>query len=145
MSAARLFSSERKNTSTRHGNHLMARGDRPNYDKEKMGLYNTSVIPSFCSGSDHRLLRAEIRFDHRLEKNTCHGPKGRKQFALDGQDLLNEALSHYDCCVVEDPNEDYELLLRGLRICSDLASLPHSSRNARTSAKTRRRRKEKKL
>ena len=65
-------------------------------------------------------------FDHRLEMNTCHRPKGRKQVAQD-EDLL-KALSHYDWRVVEDPNEDYELLLRGLRSCAVLASLPHKQK-----------------
>ncbi|VDL84578.1 unnamed protein product [Nippostrongylus brasiliensis] len=59
-------------------------------------LYDTSVVPSFCSGSDHRLLRAKIRFDHHLEKNTCHRPKGWEQ-AVFNEDLLNKALSFYDC------------------------------------------------
>ena len=57
-----------------------------------------------------------------MEKNTCHRPNGRKKVTLD-EDLLNEALPHYDRRVVEDPTEDYELLLRGLRSCADLDSL----------------------
>ncbi|KAE9412721.1 hypothetical protein Angca_010143, partial [Angiostrongylus cantonensis] len=31
-------------------------------------LLDTSVVPSFCTGSDHRLLRAKIRFSRKLEK-----------------------------------------------------------------------------
>ncbi|KAE9417140.1 hypothetical protein Angca_008153, partial [Angiostrongylus cantonensis] len=33
-------------------------------------LLGTSVVPSFCTGSDHRLLRAKIRFSRKLEKNS---------------------------------------------------------------------------
>ncbi|WKX93957.1 hypothetical protein Q1695_011319 [Nippostrongylus brasiliensis] len=95
-----------------------------------------AVAPSFCSESDQRLLQAKIRFDHHLEKNTCHRPKGRKQAVFD-EDLLNDALSLYDWRVAEDPTEDYELLLKGLRTCADAASLSLSSRNARISSNTK--------
>ncbi|VDL80292.1 unnamed protein product [Nippostrongylus brasiliensis] len=87
------------------------------------------LVPSCCSGSDHRLLRAKIRFDHRLEKNTCHRPKGRKQAVFD-EELLNGALSIYDWRVAEDLTKDYELLLKGLRACAVAASLSLSSNAA---------------
>ena len=90
-----------------------------------------------CSGSDHRLLRAKIRFDHRLEKNTCYRPKGRKQVALDEDFLNGSTIPHYEWRVVEDPTEDYELLLRDMRTCAELASLLYSSRKVRISAITR--------
>ncbi|VDO86719.1 unnamed protein product [Heligmosomoides polygyrus] len=41
-------------------------------------LLDTSVVPSFCTGYDHRLIRAKIRFDHKLEKSACYRSKGRK-------------------------------------------------------------------
>ncbi|VDP55855.1 unnamed protein product [Heligmosomoides polygyrus] len=41
-------------------------------------LLDTSVVPSFCTGSDHRLLRAKIRFDHKMEKSACYRSKGSK-------------------------------------------------------------------
>ncbi|VDL84307.1 unnamed protein product [Nippostrongylus brasiliensis] len=99
-------------------------------------LYDASVVQSFCGESGQRLLRAKIRFDHHLEKNTCHRPKGRKQAVFD-EDLLNDALSLYDWRVAEDPTVDYELLLKGLRTCANAASLSLSSRNARISLNTK--------
>ncbi|KAE9418771.1 hypothetical protein Angca_006709, partial [Angiostrongylus cantonensis] len=35
-------------------------------------LLDTPVVPSFCTGSDHRLLRAKIQFSRKLEKNSLH-------------------------------------------------------------------------
>ncbi|KAE9412852.1 hypothetical protein Angca_008685, partial [Angiostrongylus cantonensis] len=38
-------------------------------------LLDTSVVLSFCSGSNHRLLPAKIRFSRKLEKNSLHRPR----------------------------------------------------------------------
>ncbi|KAK6735574.1 hypothetical protein RB195_018657 [Necator americanus] len=35
-------------------------------------LLDISVVPSFCSGCDHRLLRAKIRLSHTMEKKICY-------------------------------------------------------------------------
>uniref|UniRef100_A0A0K0D4C4 Endo/exonuclease/phosphatase domain-containing protein n=1 Tax=Angiostrongylus cantonensis TaxID=6313 RepID=A0A0K0D4C4_ANGCA len=40
-------------------------------------LLDTSVAPSSCTGSDHRLFRAKIRFSRKLEKNSFHRPRGK--------------------------------------------------------------------
>ncbi|KAK6767092.1 hypothetical protein RB195_026503 [Necator americanus] len=60
-------------------------------------LLDVSVVPSFCSGSDHRLLRAKIRLSHTMEKNICYRQRRRKEVV-------------YDDCVLEDSlsQEDYE-------------------------------------
>ncbi|VDL77230.1 unnamed protein product [Nippostrongylus brasiliensis] len=73
---------------------------------------------------------------HITSKNICHRPKGRKQAVFD-EDLLNDAISLYDWRVAEDPTEDYELLLKGLRTCADAASLSLSSRNASIPSNTK--------
>ncbi|KAK6764742.1 hypothetical protein RB195_024899 [Necator americanus] len=56
-------------------------------------LLDVSVVPSFCSGSDYRLLRAKIRLDHTMakwmEKNICYRQRRRKEVV-------------YDDCVLED-------------------------------------------
>ncbi|KAK6018885.1 hypothetical protein OSTOST_15498 [Ostertagia ostertagi] len=41
-------------------------------------LCDVAVVPSFCTGSDHRLLRAKIRLSTRLEKRALHRPKTRR-------------------------------------------------------------------
>ncbi|KAK6728367.1 hypothetical protein RB195_005798 [Necator americanus] len=52
-------------------------------------LLDVSVVPSFCSGSDHRLLRAKTRLSHTMEKNICYRQRRRKEVV-------------YDDCVHED-------------------------------------------
>ncbi|VDL66659.1 unnamed protein product [Nippostrongylus brasiliensis] len=69
-------------------------------------------------------------------KNTHCRPKERKQAVFD-EDLLNDVLSSYDWRVAEDLIEDYELLLKGLRMCADAASLSLSRRNDRISSNTK--------
>ncbi|KAK6744593.1 hypothetical protein RB195_011365 [Necator americanus] len=51
-------------------------------------LLDASVVQSFCSGSDQRLLRAKIRLSHTIEKNICYRQRRRKKV--------------YDDCILED-------------------------------------------
>ncbi|KAK6734871.1 hypothetical protein RB195_018200 [Necator americanus] len=94
LSAARLF----------HGNSLFMKKDHrrwtwesPNgatraeidhiLTNQRWCLLDVSVVPSFCSGSDHykrmvllrRLLRAKIRLSHTMEKNICYRQRRRKK------------------------------------------------------------------
>ncbi|KAK6733925.1 hypothetical protein RB195_017596 [Necator americanus] len=46
-------------------------------------LLDVSVVPSFCSGSDHRLLRAKIRLSHTMEKNICYRQRRTKVVVYD--------------------------------------------------------------
>ncbi|KAK6735581.1 hypothetical protein RB195_018661 [Necator americanus] len=46
-------------------------------------LLDVSVVPSFCSGSDHRLLRAKIRLSHTMEKNICYKRQKRNEVVYD--------------------------------------------------------------
>uniref|UniRef100_A0A7I4Z0J3 Endo/exonuclease/phosphatase domain-containing protein n=1 Tax=Haemonchus contortus TaxID=6289 RepID=A0A7I4Z0J3_HAECO len=89
----------------------------------KWCLLDVGVVPSFCSGSDHRLLRAKIRFSHKLEKISQHRAKSSKHAVYDG-DVLNDVLSRYDWQVLDDPTEDYDALVRGLLSCAEQAKLP---------------------
>ncbi|KAK6762664.1 hypothetical protein RB195_023399 [Necator americanus] len=85
-----------------------------------------SVVPSFCSGSDHRLLRAKIRLSHTMEKNICYRQRRRKEVVYDDC-VLEDSLSQGDWHIEEDPKVDYEMLLRGLRVCAERASKPRTT------------------
>ncbi|KAK6749844.1 hypothetical protein RB195_002073 [Necator americanus] len=92
LSAARLF----------HGNSLFMKKDHRR-------------------GSDHRLLRAKIRLSHTIEKNICYRQRRRKEVVYDDC-VLEDSLSQGDWHIEEDPNVDYEMLLRGLRASAERAS-----------------------
>ncbi|KAK6744137.1 hypothetical protein RB195_011071 [Necator americanus] len=89
-------------------------------------LLDISAVPSFCSGSDHRLLRAKIRLSYTMEKNICYRQRRRKEVVYDDC-VLEDSLSHGDWHIEEDPNVDYEMLLRGLRACAERASKPRTT------------------
>lgn len=99
-------------------------------------LFDVSVVPSFCTGSDHRLLRAKIRFSRKLAKDCFHRANAQKRVVYD-ENILNDALSQYDWQIKEDPTEDYELLLQGLRTCADVASIPRPRSSDRISTSTK--------
>ncbi|KAK6763479.1 hypothetical protein RB195_023977 [Necator americanus] len=128
LSAARLF----------HGNSLFMKKDHRRWTWESPNgatraeidhiltnrrwcLLDVSVVPSFCSGSDHRLLRAKIRLSHTMEKNICYRQRRRKEVVYDDC-VLEDSLSQGDWHIEEDPNVDYEMLLSGLRACAERAS-----------------------
>ncbi|KAK6735494.1 hypothetical protein RB195_018608 [Necator americanus] len=98
-------------------------------------LLDVSVVPSFCSGSDHRLLRAEIRISHTMEKNICYRQRRRKEVYDDC--VLEDSLSQGDWHIEEDPNVDYEMLLRGLRACAERTSKPRTTNLDRISKTTK--------
>ncbi|KAJ1356708.1 hypothetical protein KIN20_014447 [Parelaphostrongylus tenuis] len=74
-------------------------------------LYETSVVPSFCTGSDHCVLRAMIRLSRMLEKKSCHRPGSTCQAVYCG-DILSEILSNHDRQLKKDLTGDYELLVK---------------------------------
>ncbi|KAK6749857.1 hypothetical protein RB195_002083 [Necator americanus] len=86
-------------------------GDRNENGNRLAGLF----------GSDHRLLRAKIRLSHTIEKNICYRQRRRKEVVYDDC-VLEDSLSQGDWHIEEDPNVDYEMLLRGLRACAERAS-----------------------
>ncbi|KAK6763193.1 hypothetical protein RB195_023780 [Necator americanus] len=144
LSAARLF----------HGNSLfMKKGHRrwtwesPNgatraeidhiLTNQRWCLLDVSVVPpSFCSGSDHRLLRAKIRLSHTMEKNICYRQRRRKEVVYDDC-VLEDSLSQGDWHTEEDPNVDYVMLLRGLRACAERASKSRTTNLDRISKTTK--------
>ncbi|VDM55425.1 unnamed protein product [Angiostrongylus costaricensis] len=83
-------------------------------------LLDTSVVPLFCTGSDHRLLRAKIRFSRKLEKSSLHRPR-REDLVVYAENILNEVLYKRDWRIKEDPTDDYELLVEGLKSCAKCA------------------------
>ncbi|EYC32574.1 hypothetical protein Y032_0003g1664 [Ancylostoma ceylanicum] len=98
-------------------------------------LFDVSVVPSFCCGSDRRLLRAKIRFSRKMEKNICHRG-GRKEVVYDDT-ILAESLSEHNWDIAEDPTEDYKVLLEKLRVCADRASKPGTTNLERISKATK--------
>ncbi|VDM53880.1 unnamed protein product [Angiostrongylus costaricensis] len=99
-------------------------------------LFDTSVVPSFCTGSDHRLLRANVRFSRELEKNSLHRLQG-KSLAVYNENILNLILSKRDWQIKEDPTEDYGLLVEELKTCAESASVPQAGRSNRISITTK--------
>ncbi|KAK6745517.1 hypothetical protein RB195_011939 [Necator americanus] len=143
LSAARLF----------HGNSLFMKKDHRRWTWESPNgatraeidhiltnrrwcLLDVSVVPSFCSGSDHRLLRAKIRLSHTMEKNICYRQRRRKEVVYDDC-VLEDSLSQGDWHIEEDPNVDYEMLLRGLRACAERASKSRTTNLDRISKTTK--------
>ncbi|KAK6755318.1 hypothetical protein RB195_013971 [Necator americanus] len=143
LSAARLF----------HGNSLFMKKDHRRWTWESPNgatraeidhiltnrrwcLLDVSVVPSFCSGSDHHLLRAKIRLSHTMEKNICYRQRRRKEVVYDDC-VLEDSLSQGDWHIEEDPNVDYEMLLRGLRACAERASKSRTTNLDRISKTTK--------
>ncbi|KAK6762475.1 hypothetical protein RB195_023267 [Necator americanus] len=78
------------------------------------------------SGSDHRLLHAKIRLSSTMGKNICYRQRRRKEVVHDDC-VLEDSLSQGDSHIEEDANVDYEMLLRGLRVCAERASKPRTT------------------
>ncbi|KAK6730210.1 hypothetical protein RB195_006959 [Necator americanus] len=87
---------------------------------------DVSVVPSFCSGPGHRLLRAKIRLSHTMEKKICYRQRRRKAVVCDDC-VLEDSLSQGDWHIEEDPNVDYKMLLRTLGTCAEHASMPRTT------------------
>ncbi|KAK6760944.1 hypothetical protein RB195_022134 [Necator americanus] len=99
-------------------------------------LLHVSAVPSFCSDSDHPLLRAKIRLSHKMEKNICYRQRRTKGVIFDDC-VLEDSLSQGDWHIEEDPKVDYEMLLRGLRACAERASKPRTTNLHRISKTTK--------
>ncbi|KAK6761760.1 hypothetical protein RB195_022731 [Necator americanus] len=99
-------------------------------------LLDVSVVPTFCSGSDHRLLRAKIRVSHTMEKNICYRQRRKKEVVYEDC-VLEHSLSQGAWHIKEDPNADYEMLLRGLQTCAERASKPRTTNLDRISKTTK--------
>ncbi|KAK6729518.1 hypothetical protein RB195_006519 [Necator americanus] len=104
--------------------------------KRRWCLLDVLVVPSFCSGSDQRLLRVKMRLSHTMEKNICYQQRRKKDVDYDDC-VLENSLSQGDWHIEEDPNVDYEMLLRGLRACAERASKPRTTNLDRISKTTK--------
>ncbi|KAK6749788.1 hypothetical protein RB195_002036 [Necator americanus] len=69
---------------------------------------------------------AKIRLSHTMEKNICYRQRRRKEVVSDDC-VLEDSLFQGDWHIEEDPNVDYEMLLRGLRACAGCASKPRTT------------------
>ncbi|KAK6753501.1 hypothetical protein RB195_012847 [Necator americanus] len=70
-----------------------------------------------------------------MEKNICYRQRRRKEVVYDDC-VLEESLSQGDWHIEEDPNVDYEMLLRGLRACAECAWMPRTTNLDRISKST---------
>ncbi|KAK6758532.1 hypothetical protein RB195_016012 [Necator americanus] len=61
-----------------------------------------------------------------MEKNICYRQRRRKEVVYDDC-VLEDSLSQSDWHIEEDPNVDYEMLLRGLRACAERALKPRTT------------------
>ncbi|KHJ96340.1 hypothetical protein OESDEN_03705 [Oesophagostomum dentatum] len=89
----------------------------------KWSLFNVGVVPSFITGSDHRLLRATAKLDKKLEKKILHRPAKSKQQAHD-YSLFSELIGQQNWPKIDDINEDYGNLVRTLKELQKLCRLP---------------------
>ncbi|KAK6744007.1 hypothetical protein RB195_010982 [Necator americanus] len=71
-----------------------------------------------------------------MEKNICYRQRRRKEVVYDDC-VLEDSLSQGDWYIEEDPNVDYEMLLRGLRACAERASKPRTTNLDRISKITK--------
>ncbi|KAK6729601.1 hypothetical protein RB195_006570 [Necator americanus] len=115
LSAARLF----------HGNSLFMKKDHRRWTWESPNGANRAEI-------DHILTNRS----HTMEKNICYRQRRRKEVVYDDC-VLEDSLSQGDWHIEEDPNVDYEMLLRGLRAYAERASKPRTTNLDRISKTTK--------
>ncbi|EYB91984.1 hypothetical protein Y032_0199g1651 [Ancylostoma ceylanicum] len=97
---------------------------------------DTTVLPSFDSGSDHRLLRAKVRLNHRTFKRDTHrGPPIRSPEYNEAK--LQKAMDAYHWKRAENPTEDYEELVKGLTFCARASMENHKPTGERLNAKAK--------
>ncbi|KAK6749241.1 hypothetical protein RB195_001691 [Necator americanus] len=71
-----------------------------------------------------------------MEKNICYRQRRRKEVVYDDC-VLEGSLFQSDWHIEEDPNVDYEVLLKGLRACAERASKPRTTNLDRISKTTK--------
>ncbi|KAK6761851.1 hypothetical protein RB195_022820 [Necator americanus] len=71
-----------------------------------------------------------------MEKKICYRQRRRKEVIYDDC-VLQDSLPQGDWHIEEDPNVDYEMLLRGLRVCAERASKPRTTNLDRISKTTK--------
>ncbi|EYB93420.1 hypothetical protein Y032_0182g878 [Ancylostoma ceylanicum] len=88
----------------------------------RWSLFDVSVLPSFDTGSDHRLIRAKITLNKKNFKRDTHRPAPHKIPTFKSADL-ESAIESNTWTLFEDPTEDYDHLVRGLLKCADASRL----------------------
>ncbi|KAK6729880.1 hypothetical protein RB195_006747 [Necator americanus] len=71
-----------------------------------------------------------------MEKNICYRQQRRKEVVYDDC-ILEVSLPQGDWHIEEDPNVDYEMLLRGLRACAERVSMLPTTNLDRVSKATK--------
>ncbi|KAK6735960.1 hypothetical protein RB195_018927 [Necator americanus] len=71
-----------------------------------------------------------------MEKNICYRQRRRKEVVYDDC-VLEDSLSNGDWHIEEDPNVNYEMLLRGLRACAERALKSRTTNMDRISKTTK--------
>ncbi|KAK6760373.1 hypothetical protein RB195_021735 [Necator americanus] len=71
-----------------------------------------------------------------MEKNICYQQRRRKEVVYDDC-TIEDSLSQGDWHIEEDPNVDYDMLLRGLQTCADRVSKPRTTNLDRISKTTK--------
>ncbi|KAK6754747.1 hypothetical protein RB195_013624 [Necator americanus] len=71
-----------------------------------------------------------------MEKKICYQQRRRKEVVYDDC-VLGDSLSQGDWHIEEDPNVDYEMLLRRLRACAERTSKPRTTNLDRISKNTK--------
>ena len=84
-------------------------------------LRDVAVVPSFNTGSDHRLIRAKLHFDMKVEKKALQEASKKRRLIKFDKTLLSECISKEDWSIKEDYDEDYAQFVEKLRRCLEKA------------------------
>ncbi|EYB98098.1 hypothetical protein Y032_0134g1852 [Ancylostoma ceylanicum] len=99
----------------------------------RWSLFDVSVLPSFDTGSEHRLIRAKITLNKKNCKRDTHRPAPHKIPTFKSADL-ESAIESNTWTLFEDPTEDYDHLVRGLLKCADASRLSQPTTTPRLNA-----------
>lgn len=99
-------------------------------------LLDVSVLPSFITGSDHRLVRAKIKLSHYLAKRTMYRPAQERRPTYDPEGI-QQALSRYMWSELDDPNMKYNGIVEGILSCASKNIVPKPPKQDRLSDATK--------
>ncbi|EYC29318.1 hypothetical protein Y032_0006g2911 [Ancylostoma ceylanicum] len=84
----------------------------------RWSLFDVSVLPSFDTGSDHRLIRASISLNKKNFERDTHRPAPHKIPTFKSADL-EPAIESNTWTLFEDLTEDYDHLVGAPLKCAD--------------------------
>ncbi|KAK6017958.1 hypothetical protein OSTOST_02967, partial [Ostertagia ostertagi] len=91
------------------------------FTNRRWSLMDVTVLPSFDCGSDHRLVRMNVRLNDRIFKRDTHrGPPIR--FPRYNEEVLETAMNNQSWRLLEDVTKDYEMLNSNLLRCAEAAT-----------------------